>query len=52
VQEKTVEPWILYEFEHDFYGEELRLVVGYSHKEQLVDAVLSMIVTSLLLRLK
>lgn len=26
-QEKTVEPWILHDFEEDFYGEELRLVV-------------------------
>uniref|UniRef100_A0A803LPM1 riboflavin kinase n=1 Tax=Chenopodium quinoa TaxID=63459 RepID=A0A803LPM1_CHEQI len=28
--EKTIEPWLLHEFEDDFYGEELRLVVvGY-----------------------
>ncbi|KAL2932058.1 Bifunctional riboflavin kinase/FMN phosphatase [Bienertia sinuspersici] len=25
--EKTIEPWLLHEFEDDFYGEELRLVV-------------------------
>ena len=27
LQEKTAEPWILHEFEDDFYGEELRLLV-------------------------
>lgn len=27
LQEKTCEPWLLHEFEDDFYGEELRLVV-------------------------
>mmetsp|Transcript_37821 Transcript_37821/g.119301 ORF Transcript_37821/g.119301 Transcript_37821/m.119301 type:complete len:201 (-) Transcript_37821:21-623(-) len=33
-EEKTVEPWLLHEFEEDFYGEELRLVVcGYIRPE-------------------
>ena len=27
MQEKTCEPWLLHEFQDDFYGEELRLVV-------------------------
>ena len=27
MQEKTAEPWLLHEFEEDFYGEELRLLV-------------------------
>jgi Riboflavin kinase len=27
VQERTAEPWLLHEFEEDFYGQELRLVV-------------------------
>lgn len=32
--EKTVEPWLLHEFDEDFYGEELRLlVVGYIRPE-------------------
>ncbi|XP_021726341.1 bifunctional riboflavin kinase/FMN phosphatase-like [Chenopodium quinoa] len=32
--EKTIEPWLLHEFEDDFYGEELRLiVVGYIRPE-------------------
>ncbi|XP_002524680.2 bifunctional riboflavin kinase/FMN phosphatase [Ricinus communis] len=32
--EKTIEPWLLHEFEEDFYGEELRLViVGYIRPE-------------------
>lgn len=32
--EKTLEPWLLHEFEEDFYGEELRLViVGYIRPE-------------------
>ncbi|XP_020599948.1 bifunctional riboflavin kinase/FMN phosphatase [Phalaenopsis equestris] len=32
--EKTVEPWLLHEFDDDFYGEELRLVVvGYIRPE-------------------
>lgn len=26
-QEKTCEPWLLHDFERDFYGEQLRLVV-------------------------
>ena len=26
-QERTCEPWLLHEFEEDFYGKELRLVV-------------------------
>lgn len=31
---KTIEPWLLHEFEEDFYGEELRLViVGYIRPE-------------------
>ncbi|KAI4320218.1 hypothetical protein MLD38_033723 [Melastoma candidum] len=33
-KEKTIEPWLLHEFEEDFYGEELRLViVGYIRPE-------------------
>ncbi|KAK1265793.1 hypothetical protein QJS04_geneDACA000096 [Acorus gramineus] len=32
--EKTIEPWLLHEFNEDFYGEELRLViVGYIRPE-------------------
>ncbi|XP_021902275.1 bifunctional riboflavin kinase/FMN phosphatase [Carica papaya] len=32
--EKTIEPWLLHEFEEDFYGEELNLViVGYIRPE-------------------
>ncbi|EPS58907.1 hypothetical protein M569_15906, partial [Genlisea aurea] len=32
--EKTIEPWLLHEFEEDFYGEELRLIiVGYVRPE-------------------
>ncbi|KAL5772543.1 hypothetical protein ACOSQ2_012467 [Xanthoceras sorbifolium] len=32
--EKTIEPWLLHEFDEDFYGEELRLViVGYIRPE-------------------
>ncbi|KAF5728642.1 putative riboflavin kinase/fmn adenylyltransferase [Tripterygium wilfordii] len=32
--EKTIEPWLLHDFEGDFYGEELRLViVGYIRPE-------------------
>ncbi|CAN0892122.1 Bifunctional riboflavin kinase/FMN phosphatase [Linum grandiflorum] len=32
--EKTIEPWLLHEFESDFYGEDLRLViVGYIRPE-------------------
>ncbi|KAJ6681594.1 RIBOFLAVIN KINASE [Salix koriyanagi] len=32
--EKTIEPWLLHEFDGDFYGEELRLViVGYIRPE-------------------
>ncbi|KAJ3682415.1 hypothetical protein LUZ60_014988 [Juncus effusus] len=32
--EKTIEPWLLHEFEEDFYGEELRLaIVGYIRPE-------------------
>jgi hypothetical protein len=31
VQAKTVEPWLLHDFEQDFYGEELRLVVSFSN---------------------
>ncbi|XP_047308399.1 bifunctional riboflavin kinase/FMN phosphatase-like [Impatiens glandulifera] len=32
--EKTIEPWLLHEFNEDFYGEELRLViVGYIRSE-------------------
>lgn len=32
--EKTIEPWLLHDFEEDFYGEELRLVVvGYIRPE-------------------
>lgn len=27
LQEKTAEPWLLSTFEHDFYGEEIRLVI-------------------------
>ncbi|QHO58817.1 hypothetical protein HN51_013157 [Arachis hypogaea] len=33
-KEKTIEPWILYKFDEDFYGEELRLIiVGYIRPE-------------------
>ncbi|OWM85210.1 hypothetical protein CDL15_Pgr027997 [Punica granatum] len=33
-KEKTIEPWLLHEFDEDFYGEELRLViVGYIRPE-------------------
>ncbi|KAI9198040.1 hypothetical protein LWI28_009041 [Acer negundo] len=33
--EKTIEPWLLHEFDEDFYGEELRLViVGYIRPEE------------------
>ncbi|KAK4754429.1 hypothetical protein SAY87_002533 [Trapa incisa] len=33
-KEKTIEPWLLHEFGHDFYGEELRLVIaGYIRPE-------------------
>ncbi len=28
LQERTAEPWILHDFGHDFYGEQLRLVVA------------------------
>lgn len=32
--EKTIEPWLLHQFEEDFYGEELRLaIVGYIRPE-------------------
>ncbi|KAF5943740.1 hypothetical protein HYC85_017817 [Camellia sinensis] len=32
--EKTMEPWLLYDFDEDFYGEELRLaIVGYIRPE-------------------
>ncbi|XP_078173595.1 bifunctional riboflavin kinase/FMN phosphatase-like isoform X2 [Carex rostrata] len=32
--EKTIEPWLLHEFDEDFYGEELRLaIVGYIRPE-------------------
>ncbi|KAM7500842.1 hypothetical protein LguiA_025256 [Lonicera macranthoides] len=32
--EKTIEPWLLYDFDGDFYGEELRLtIVGYIRPE-------------------
>lgn len=32
--EKTIEPWLLHDFDEDFYGEELRLViVGYIRPE-------------------
>mmetsp|Transcript_5997 Transcript_5997/g.10992 ORF Transcript_5997/g.10992 Transcript_5997/m.10992 type:complete len:180 (+) Transcript_5997:155-694(+) len=34
-KERTCEPWILHDFESDFYGEELRLLVcGYIRSEQ------------------
>ncbi|KAA8519873.1 hypothetical protein F0562_014206 [Nyssa sinensis] len=33
--EKTIEPWLLHEFDDDFYGEELRLaIVGYIRPEE------------------
>lgn len=32
LQEKTAEPWILHDFEEDFYGEELRLVVRFQFR--------------------
>lgn len=33
-KEKTIEPWLLHEFDEDFYGEELRLaIVGYIRPE-------------------
>ncbi|OIW20642.1 hypothetical protein TanjilG_18580 [Lupinus angustifolius] len=33
-KEKTIEPWLLHDFDEDFYGEELRLViVGYIRPE-------------------
>ncbi|KAI4312839.1 hypothetical protein MLD38_037629 [Melastoma candidum] len=33
-KEKTIEPWLLHDFEKDFYGEELCLViVGYIRPE-------------------
>ncbi|KAL5174799.1 Bifunctional riboflavin kinase/FMN phosphatase [Glycine soja] len=36
-KEKTIEPWLLHDFNEDFYGEELRLViVGYIRPELLV----------------
>lgn len=32
--EKTIEPWLLHDFDDDFYGEELRLaIVGYIRPE-------------------
>ncbi|EYU27900.1 hypothetical protein MIMGU_mgv1a0086242mg, partial [Erythranthe guttata] len=32
--EKTIEPWLLHDFDEDFYGEDLRLViVGYIRPE-------------------
>ncbi|KAJ4952913.1 hypothetical protein NE237_029745 [Protea cynaroides] len=33
-REKTIEPWLLHDFDEDFYGEELRLtIVGYIRSE-------------------
>ncbi|XP_073140857.1 bifunctional riboflavin kinase/FMN phosphatase-like [Henckelia pumila] len=35
--EKTIEPWLLHDFDEDFYGEELQLaIVGYIRPEALM----------------
>ncbi|KAJ6709305.1 RIBOFLAVIN KINASE/FMN ADENYLYLTRANSFERASE [Salix koriyanagi] len=42
--EKTIEPWLLHEFDGDFYGEELRLViVGYIRPEANFSSLESLI---------
>ncbi|XP_050215002.1 bifunctional riboflavin kinase/FMN phosphatase [Mercurialis annua] len=43
-KEKTIEPWLLHDFDEDFYGEELRLViVGYIRPEANFPSVESLI---------
>jgi riboflavin kinase len=38
--EKTIEPWLLHDFDKDFYGEELRLtIVGYIRPEANFDSL-------------
>lgn len=42
--EKTIEPWLLHDFDEDFYGEELRLViVGYMRPEANFSSLESLI---------
>ncbi|KAI3988185.1 hypothetical protein MKX01_011974 [Papaver californicum] len=42
--EKTIEPWLLHEFNEDFYGEELRLaIVGYIRAEANFSSLESLI---------
>ncbi|CAN1854395.1 Bifunctional riboflavin kinase/FMN phosphatase [Linum perenne] len=42
--EKTIEPWLLHEFDEDFYGEDLRLViVGYIRPEANFETLESLI---------
>ncbi|PSS10292.1 Riboflavin kinase [Actinidia chinensis var. chinensis] len=42
--EKTIEPWLLHDFEEDFYGEELRLaIVGYIRPEANFSSLESLI---------
>ncbi|KAI3996825.1 hypothetical protein MKX01_029934 [Papaver californicum] len=42
--EKTIEPWLLHEFNEDFYGEELRLaIVGYIRPEANFSSLESLI---------
>lgn len=43
-KEKTIEPWLLHEFDDDFYGEELRLtIVGYIRPEAKFPSLKSLI---------
>ncbi|XP_021808541.1 bifunctional riboflavin kinase/FMN phosphatase-like [Prunus avium] len=42
--EKTIEPWLLHDFDEDFYGEELRLIiVGYIRPEANFSSLQSLI---------
>ncbi|PSS24689.1 Riboflavin kinase [Actinidia chinensis var. chinensis] len=42
--EKTIEPWLLHDFDEDFYGEELRLaIVGYIRPEANFESLESLI---------